>query len=682
MSGSSFRLENAAPTAPVNGSESNQNKSQQPWNLPPRAKSASLLTQALTTNHETDEPSATAYANAPSTIPPVQASCNDSRRIAMAGVGSRGHASNTTEHKVPAGDAAGDIRASMSLGATPRSTATISNVFDMRGVDSLLMSHRDLMNTSKARGTSLERTNKEKRVQELPEGIFSTQSGSTGLSQPATPSTPPSTSAISPFPPTEGVRATYRSWRDARPATAAEKAWSIGEHGSHDTEGGQVEKSIAEALAGIEPNNRSRKASHSLRFFREGLPEDKLVKRDSKSRGRSKEELCRGKSFHEMQSSGPQSPREDGTPPTSSPSFDKPKAFEPIAEHAAHVAIQGLKHVANSSDDPASKEGYFDSSHATETVSKEQLEVMPPQLLADIRKNHNLTPGATKGSSFSRSIPVTASERPQSYITKSESTGEGPIVTPGVKVEKVPDGRDESNVKVTDEEDDSGEEQISSALFVPHKLHHEAPDRETLGSHEDLEPSEIDQQNSQWLEEHAVPSCDVDEKYLSQDFRSELPLPNTAIKPPTIHTEPAVTRSDAQDYTYADRDSEDEGGYTTLEEDSGVTDNDQETTPTGSLKHGSRLPIATTHGLHDHQQKRKQPLDTIELIPYRHQVGGHTTMWRFSKRAVCKQLNNQENKFYETVESFHPELLKFLPRYVSPVPVSSLGAVKLSLTKT
>ena len=38
-------------------------------------------------------------------------------------------------------------------------------------------------------------------------------------------------------------------------------------------------------------------------------------------------------------------------------------------------------------------------------------------------------------------------------------------------------------------------------------------------------------------------------------------------------------------------------------------------------------------------------------------------MWRFSKRAVCKQLNNSENKFYETVEQYHPALLKFLPRY-------------------
>jgi hypothetical protein len=38
-------------------------------------------------------------------------------------------------------------------------------------------------------------------------------------------------------------------------------------------------------------------------------------------------------------------------------------------------------------------------------------------------------------------------------------------------------------------------------------------------------------------------------------------------------------------------------------------------------------------------------------------------VYRFSRRAVCKQLNNRENVFYETVERYHPELLDFMPRY-------------------
>ena len=60
------------------------------------------------------------------------------------------------------------------------------------------------------------------------------------------------------------------------------------------------------------------------------------------------------------------------------------------------------------------------------------------------------------------------------------------------------------------------------------------------------------------------------------------------------------------------------------------------------------------------------PLGAVELKPYNHQVGGHTTVFRFSKRAVCKQLTSRENRFYELVEKHHPELLKFLPKSVFP----------------
>ncbi len=79
-------------------------------------------------------------------------------------------------------------------------------------------------------------------------------------------------------------------------------------------------------------------------------------------------------------------------------------------------------------------------------------------------------------------------------------------------------------------------------------------------------------------------------------------------------------------------------------------------------------PRAMTHYFDEPDQEVEtapiQPRDAIELIPYKHQVGGHTTLWRFSKRAVCKQLTNRENEFYEKVERYHRDLLPFLPRYV------------------
>ncbi|KAI5804109.1 hypothetical protein DFH27DRAFT_610143 [Peziza echinospora] len=50
------------------------------------------------------------------------------------------------------------------------------------------------------------------------------------------------------------------------------------------------------------------------------------------------------------------------------------------------------------------------------------------------------------------------------------------------------------------------------------------------------------------------------------------------------------------------------------------------------------------------------PLGAVELKPYNHQVGGHTALFRFSRRAVCKSLSNRENEFYEAIEKRHPSL--------------------------
>jgi len=68
-----------------------------------------------------------------------------------------------------------------------------------------------------------------------------------------------------------------------------EKAWSIGTGESKNGQDGQVEKSITEVLAGVEPNARSRKASHSLRFFKEGLPEEKTRRKETKLGGQQRE---------------------------------------------------------------------------------------------------------------------------------------------------------------------------------------------------------------------------------------------------------------------------------------------------------------------------------------------------------------------------------------------------------
>lgn len=59
----------------------------------------------------------------------------------------------------------------------------------------------------------------------------------------------------------------------------------------------------------------------------------------------------------------------------------------------------------------------------------------------------------------------------------------------------------------------------------------------------------------------------------------------------------------------------------------------------------------------------------VELTPFVNKVGGHTAIFRFSRSAVCKALVNRENKWYETIESQHPELLGFMPKYIGVLNV-------------
>ena len=82
-----------------------------------------------------------------------------------------------------------------------------------------------------------------------------------------------------------------------------------------------------------------------------------------------------------------------------------------------------------------------------------------------------------------------------------------------------------------------------------------------------------------------------------------------------------------------------------------------ETTPTATPKPNSHLQMSKRRA-----SSFQIPIGAVVLEPYSHQVGGHSTVFRFSRRAVCKQLNNRENEFYERIELRHPDMLKFLPR--------------------
>lgn len=61
----------------------------------------------------------------------------------------------------------------------------------------------------------------------------------------------------------------------------------------------------------------------------------------------------------------------------------------------------------------------------------------------------------------------------------------------------------------------------------------------------------------------------------------------------------------------------------------------------------------------------------LELQPFKNKVGGHTEIFKFSARAICKTLLNKENEWYEFLETeycnnneYCGTLLKYMPRYI------------------
>lgn len=681
-----------AQVRPVQDHESSQDVSKEKYNgmtaTPSQPKPTSLLTEALAAS-----PSVSFAPSHPQTTPQFGATPFPKFPIEKQWELRRANTEGSTQTSASkmatvTPTSLTHLRTTASGGTTPRANATEFIFRDREGFDALISNPRQLYSRARGRGTSLERTEKEKRVQHTPKGPRSTNAGDTGMTTPP-PQSPATNDPISSNIPIEGPRAEYRLWRDTQHQNkAAEKTWSIGNQRGKDDHGGQVEKSITEALAGVEHHNRSRKTSHSLGFFKEGLPEEKQTRREPKNRGRSKDgsqSQVRSSGDHE-QGKHSTHVREKTTVIQGLKSVSGEPLSSPLEQDEDLVQAQEESVKPNKAPtSDGTVDGYFDAELSSEPIPGGSLKRMPTQLLAEIRKHHNLTPGAEKGSSFSRSIPVTESER-----TKCEDAAVRSLDNrhhDAVEEGDHDDGGELTQIKSVDEEDDSGEEQISSALFVPHQTPHESPERTTkdFGANEMLrshEQNKLERTNSQkWLEEHEVPSYEVDRQYIGQDAKSQggIRVPQIIDKEPSgvtpsvgvYEVTAAVTTASADHDQESHLQSYDDGSCSTTGDDT----DDPDLTPTGSLKTGAGTGVVGNANRQkapgyiqvDTQQPQpapKQPLEAIELIPYKHQVGGHTTMWRFSKRAVCKQLNNRENEFYEQVERYHPRLLNFLPRYV------------------
>ncbi len=465
---------------------------------------------------------------------------------------------------------------------------------DLGEVNSMLSGHREFLSKTKSRTGSFETTERERPSR------WSTYSNDKAGTNPLTSPRPTDShvalhdAAVDDDTGVADSRPSLRSWKtDHRVSMGPEKAWSIGAGDSVDGQDGQVEKSISEVLAGVEHNARSRKASHSLRFFKEGLPEEKGKRKDQRS----------GMSTREKSPAGVE---------TLADIQEKPVVVE------AEVVDDGLS---------TTEHHDWVRPIPTRTPEVKIIQGSPENYFAP--KPDENVPGV--------GAEPTASEHKREESKKQEES-EPTDPSCQLKPRRVSDlsiGAGDS----TEDGEESGEEKISSAVFLPHQsLEEETQEHPpATGAAQRAVPSRRHSRSDDfhpWLVKADEP--EVDRKRESIDLENEIRA--EAAEYPSVAPEVASRQVD----------------------ESAPLDQREPAVLSSRLSR----PVSQHHedAVHDHQWTPKQPLDAIELIPYKHQVGGHTTMWRFSRRAVCKQLNNRENEFYEKIEKYHRDLLAFLPR--------------------
>lgn len=444
-----------------------------------------------------------------------------------------------------------------------------------------------------------------------------------------------------------------REWREGKPVPF--KGSAAPEDPLLDSD---MEKKIEATLAKTEQSTaRSRKASHYLRVFKDADNEEPK-KRDTKPKDRRptdkllprlSEDGFKKNGVKETTAIAEQPHRLSRTPSAiQSPLADHVESyFEKIPTPRSETAPPLL-----------SDTGAIGSLEAS-SPSKNHL---PWRLLEEIRGYGNLTPGALPGS-FSRSLPTSAVEKLNAHVTRNQDEPSDYFQ------DKDEDGADRSPGS---DEEDSEREQISSALYFPHRRIKASEQESTERENRKVEVIETGKdvragkEPGGWTAEELVQSPqEVEISLQSQDTNQCLYG--------DLHSTAPVQKEDEQQLITASTDTLSVSAESEVESlaesthslqgyESSATD-DLGTTPTATtLKEEPKATVAPA-------PQPPAPLGAVELKPYDHQVGGHSTVYRFSKRAVCKQLNNRENEFYETVEREHPELLEFLPRYVLAVGI-------------
>ena len=451
----------------------------------------------------------------------------------------------------------------------------------------------------------------------------------------------------------------------------------------------RVEKRIEATMADAEPPShaRSRKSSHVLGLFKENKSSHENKRGQERQRTTSDSSIDAFPSGASMRADEAFRPAHGSRPvPSETHSRDKVSGTteEPLStrfpqeqpngppntQYQLHRQLSRTSSTGKVSAD-GSRKSRSGTDHNVDDVRPEFVKVeekaegvsehkIPPRLLEEIRDYHNLTtpfhdkfrstqPKST-GMNLMSKDKQTADRHQESHISREDDSDKAdlPILTGGLE----------------NEEEES--EHISSALYYPHQ----APSPDAL---EDISIDDARKRKDAKLEtqpdlpDPALPVVCENEKAEDVDIALQVHNKNRYLHGDLQKARPSSAEADADGNSESgfssasdsEYESLDETKKTILHEDSSLTD-DAEATPRASPKTRQSYMLSRSRKAHRGPKAR---LGAVELKPYNHQVGGHTTVFRFSKRAVCKQLTNRENEFYEVIERQHPDLLSFLPRY-------------------
>ncbi|TKA82393.1 hypothetical protein B0A55_01408 [Friedmanniomyces simplex] len=295
------------------------------------------------------------------------------------------------------------------------------------------------------------------------------------------------------------------------------------------------------------------------------------------------------------------------------------KQVQEITTERLTAETRRSKRVVQQLEPTVSEDVEAEENGNTVTVSMDDLpHHLPVNLLEEIRNRHQIPPG--RGRQIPYSEEISAHERH----------------------DRTPTALRDEDVKHDDE--DADQEHISSAVYYPHqglKLE-DSPTEAQIAQHKQHRLDQQAEGEQGKHPDHVEFSLRSDDGDTSDQLQGDLPVSSKPADDISL-PEPAIPHGASSDTEY-DSDAYASGFETPASEEG-------ETTPTATPTNNLHLAQAM-----ESPTKRKRappaPIGAVELKPYKH------------------QLNSKENKFYETVEKWHPELLSFMPRYIGVLNVT------------